>query len=253
MKSTRHTWQYFSLLMLVWTLSGCLENRNTSHLCTNHPQICEGLNINDGQCNQLRTHLIWLRYDQLENPSEFKKFDELALTKEYAKCMHLAGQIEVTTLDSKKTLRIEALHQAQKAVEQIEQELETSHQPSIIYHRWTQGDVSALEKFLALEKTEHLDTPELQYGLATYYIKRDRPHAIFILKKGLTFYDGRDGRTLTETLPKILQSLATTTHAENLLDEAYFWAMVGDHFSVPIVNEKRLNLLYPMTEKNDAI
>ncbi|MCP4884984.1 MAG: DUF2989 domain-containing protein [Flavobacteriales bacterium] len=238
--------QFFSCLLFAFLLSGCIENRSTAHLCINHPQICEGLNINDGQCNQIRTQLLWLRFDQIDNPSEFKLFDELELTKTYAQCMEVAGQTQSTTLKSKQRLRTESLIAAYQAIENIEAKLEASYLPSIIYYRWTKGDPDALDDFLKLENTDLLNTPELQLGLATYYHSKDKTYTLQILKKGLSFYDGRNNETLKKTVPELIKHLATTAHANNQLDEAYLWSLIGKNFAVPIVDEKRLALLYPM-------
>lgn len=232
-------------------LSGCFEsNRSTNQLCENRPQICHGLNNNDGQCRHERTDLIWMRYDVDQEPSDLNKFDELIITKKYAKCMDLAAQIESTTLKSKRTLRTEALLHAYDSIEKIEQDLKSSYQPSIIYYRWSQGDKEAVEQFLKLEETHYLDTPELQLGLATYYVNKDKSHTIDILLKALSLYDGRAGQTQNRTLPEIIKTLATSYHGIGKLNEAYLWALVGENLGLPVANDAQLKLLYPMTDKN---
>ncbi|MDD1781332.1 DUF2989 domain-containing protein [Enterovibrio sp. ZSDZ35] len=230
-------------------LSGCFEsNRSTAQLCENYPQICHKLNVRDGQCRHERTDLIWMRFDVEKKPSDLNKFDELMLTKKYARCMELSAQIETTTLKERKTKRTEALYHAYDSIERIEEELTTSYQPSIIYYRWTQGDNDALDQFLRLEETEYLDTPELQLGLATYYVDKDKEHTIDILLKSLSFYDGRAGETRDKTVPEAVKSLATANHSLGLLDEAYMWALVGQDLGLPIAKEAQLKLLYPMPD-----
>ncbi|MDF2185734.1 DUF2989 domain-containing protein [Grimontia hollisae] len=234
-------------------LVGCFENnRSTAQLCENYPQICYKLNIRDGQCRHERTDLIWKRYDVVKKGSDLNKFDELLLTKKYAKCMELAAQIETTTLKAKKTLRTEALFHAYDAIEMLENDLKNSYQPSIIYYRWTQGDNEALEQFLKLEETEYLDTPELQLGLATYYVDKDKTHTIELLLKALSFYDGRAGKTREEVIPEVIKSLATANHSLGKLDNAYFWALVGGKLGLPIAKEAQLKLLYPMADARRA-
>lgn len=234
-------------------LSGCFENhRSTAKLCEDNPQICYQLNVRDGQCRHERTDLIWQRNKVSKKPSELNRFDELLLTKEYAKCMELAAQIETTTLKEKKTLRTEALFHAYDSIEKIEQELKSSYQPSIIYYRWTQGDNEALEQFLKLEETNYLDTPEMQLGLATYYVDRDKVHTIKLLMKALSYYDGRDGDTREKTIPNVVKSLATANHSLNNLDTAYMWALVGGELGLSIAKEAQLKLLYPMSDSRRA-
>ncbi|USH01632.1 DUF2989 domain-containing protein [Grimontia kaedaensis] len=234
-------------------LAGCFEsNRSTAQLCENYPQICQKLNVRDGQCRHERTDLIWKRYDVIKKDSDLNKFDELLLTKKYAKCMELAAQIETTTLKSKKTLRTEALFHAYDAIDSIEQKLKSSYQPSIIYYRWTQGDNEALEQFLKLEETEYLDTPELQLGLATYYVDKDKEHTIKLLLKALSYYDGRAGETREKAIPDVVKSLATANHSIGKLDDAYMWALVGGELGLPIAKEAQLKLLYPMADSRRA-
>lgn len=234
-------------------LAGCFEsNRSTAQLCENYPQICNKLNVQDGQCRHERTDLIWKRYDVVKKESDLNKFDELLLTKKYAKCMELAANIETTTLKSKKTLRTEALFHAYDAIDKLEQQLKSSYQPSIIYYRWTQGDNEALEQFLKLEETEYLNTPELQLGLATYYVDKDKEHTIKLLLKALSYYDGRAGETREKAIPDVVKSLATANHSIGKLDEAYLWALIGGELGLPIAKEAQLKLLYPMADSRRA-
>ncbi|OEE70100.1 hypothetical protein A1OO_04810 [Enterovibrio norvegicus FF-33] len=235
-------------------LAGCFEsNRSTAQLCENYPQICNKLNTEDGQCRHERTDLIWLRFDVIKKPSDLNKFDELQLTKKYAKCMSLAAQIESTTLKSKKTLRTEALFHAYDTIDQLELELKSSYQPSIIYYRWTQGDQEALEQFLKLEETEYLDSPEMQLGLASYYVDKDKVHTINLLMKSLTLYDGRSSMTMEKTIPDVVKSLATANHSLGKLDEAYMWALVGSELGLAIAKEAQIKLLYPMIDERRAL
>ncbi len=230
-------------------ITGCFEsNRSTAQLCENNPSICAKLNVQDGQCRHERTDLIWKRFNVLKKPSDLNKFDELMLTKKYARCMELVAQIETTTLKAKKTLRTEALFHAFDSIERLELELKSSYQPSIIYYRWTQGDNEALEQFLKLEETEYLDTPELQLGLATYYVDKDKLHTIDLLQKSLMLYDGRAGKTRDKTVPEAIKSLATANHSLGNLDIAYLWALVGSEMDLPVAKQAQLKLLYPMED-----
>ncbi|PCS22226.1 DUF2989 domain-containing protein [Candidatus Enterovibrio escicola] len=238
-----------SAMLGILLIVGCFEkNRSTSQLCDNNLQLCTGLNLRDGQCRYERTDLIWQRYEVLKKSSDLGKFDELMMTKKYAKCMDLAAQIESTTLQSKKTLRTEALLHSFDSIARLEKELKNSYQPAIIYYRWTQGDKEALDQFLKLEETEYLNTPEMQLGLATYYIDKDKVHTINLLLKTLAFYNGRAGYTRDRTVPEAIKSLATSNHSLGKLDEAYFWALVGSQLNLPITNEAQLKLLYPMND-----
>lgn len=252
MKATHRIFSFKMTTTLLGSLllMGCFEsNRNTKQLCENSPQICNKLNLPDGQCRHERTDLIWMRFEVEKKPLDLNKFDELLLTKKYAKCMGLAAQIETTTLKSKKTRRTEALYHAFDSIARLEKELKSSYQPSIIYYRWSQGDKEAIEQFLKLEETEYLDTSELQLALATYYVNKDKLHTITLLLKSLSFYDGRAGKTRNKIIPEVIKTLATSYHSQGNLDMAYLWAMIGKNLDIPIAKEAKLKLFYPMSNE----
>lgn len=237
-------------LLWVLVLTGCFESdRKTNQLCENNPRLCNDLNTGDAQCQNERTDLIWGRLRVQKKSSDLHKFDELLLTKKYAKCMESAAQIETTTLKSKKTRRTEALYSALDSIERIENALKLSYQPSIIYYRWSQGDKDAMAQFLKLEETEYLNTSELQLALATYYVNKDKSHTITLLLKSLTFYDGKAVNTRKKIIPEAIKTLATSHHALGNVDAAYLWALIGRKLGLPIATDARLKFLYPMSDK----
>lgn len=229
-------------------LTGCFEGRqNTKKVCGDNPELCAELNVGDGQCRFERSDLVFQRLAVKEKPSDLNKFEELKLVKRYQRCMELVASIEPTTLKSKKTLRTEALFHAYEEIDRLNEELRDSYQPAIIYYRWSHGDNAALEQFLKLEGTKYLETPELQLGLATYYVDKDKPKTIIILKHALALFDGKNGDTREKVLPEAIKSLATANHASQNMDAAYMWAMVGKQFNLPITNQTQLDRMYPMS------
>lgn len=236
-----------SLPMLL--INGCFDrSRSTAQICETNPKLCHKLNLNDGQCNVERAKLIRQRLTTVEKPTDLNKFDELLVTKKYAKCMELATQIEVVTLKEKKSLRTEALHHAYNSITRIEQELKASYQPSIIYYRWTQGDKEAQEQFLKLEHTEYLNNPQLQLALATYYANKDKNKTIMALEKGLSFYNGDEESEERQIVTEIIKTLATVNHSVANLKLAYLWVLVGEEFGIPVVGKDKLKRLYPLTD-----
>ncbi|ATF10321.1 DUF2989 domain-containing protein [Candidatus Enterovibrio altilux] len=246
---TTFSFKFAATLFVTSGLNGCFENnRSTAQLCKNNSQLCAKLNVRDGQCRHERTDLIWQRYNVMKKPTDLNKFDELVLTKKYARCMELVAQIETTTLKSKKTKRTEALFHAFDSIDRIERDLKNSYQPSIIYYRWTQGDNEALEQFLKLEETRYLDTSEMQLGLATYYFDKDKLHTLSLLLKALSLYDGRAGHTRDNVVPEVIKSLATANHSLGNMDDAYLWALIGSQLDLPVANQTQLRQLYPMND-----
>ncbi|WBA14083.1 DUF2989 domain-containing protein [Salinivibrio proteolyticus] len=238
----------FAGVMLL-LLAGCEGEPTTNQVCDTHPELCEGLNIGDGQCRFERSDLIFKRLAVDEKPSDLNKLAELKQTQVYLRCMELVAGIEPTTLKERKTKRTEAVYHAYDSIERLERELKDSYQPPVIYYRWSQGDNSALPQFLKLEGTQHLETPQLQLGLATYYVTRDRHKTVRILLHVLELYDGNDEEVRDEVIPEAIKSLATTNHALERFDHAYLWAKVGKDYNLPIADSDQLARLYPLSEE----
>ncbi|SIN77377.1 DUF2989 domain-containing protein [Salinivibrio sp. ES.052] len=232
-------------------LTGCDGAPTTTQVCETHPELCEGLNTGDGQCRFERSDLIFDRLAVYQNPSDLNKLSELKQTKLYLRCMELVAEIEPTTLKERKTTRTEAVYHAYDSITRLESELEASYQPPVIYYRWSQGDNSALPQFLKLEGTRHLETPQLQLGLATYYVSRDKPKTVRILLHTLELYDGHDNTVMKNVIPEAIKSLATTNHALKRFEHAYLWAKVGQSYNLPIASGDRLSRLYTLTEQQE--
>ncbi|ODA33510.1 hypothetical protein A8L45_09870 [Veronia pacifica] len=243
------------VLLAVFTLVSCTENhRSTNQLCASNKALCEKLNLDDNQCKDERTALIWQRYESKEKPRDMVKFTELKLTKIYIKCMTVSAQIQTTTLKEKLSRRSVALFHAKDSERRLEKELETSPLPEIILYRWSQGDKKALEQYLRLEDTPYLDSTELQLGLASYYIDKDKAHAAYILVKALTYYKGHTGEVRDKAVSEAVKSLATSYHALEKVENAYFWAMVGNFLELPVAGPKKLEMMYPMEpETRDSL
>ncbi|WBA07977.1 DUF2989 domain-containing protein [Salinivibrio kushneri] len=244
--------RYFYPLGLIASLlllAGCEGEPTTNQVCETHPELCAGLNTGDGQCRFERSDLIFDRLSVYQNPSDLNKLAELKQTKVYLRCMELVAEIEPTTLKERKTKRTEAVYHAYDAIERLENELKESYQPPVIYYRWSQGDNSALPQFLKLEGTRHLETPQLQLGLATYYVSRNKTKTVEILLHALELYDGDNDTVRKEVIPEAIKSLATTNHALKRFEHAYLWAKVGESYNLPIARGDRLARLYPLTEQ----
>ncbi|ASU22591.1 DUF2989 domain-containing protein [Vibrio qinghaiensis] len=239
------------ILSLSLLISGCFENnRDTDKLCADNPNLrCERLNINDGQCRVPRTDLIWHRFEVLKNPSDSNKIKEYGLVQAYRKCLELASQIQAIDQTELKQRRFSALINTGKDLEQIEQELQSSSSAETLYFLWSQiGDKRAQREFLQREGKPELDTAEMQYALATFYVQRDREKAIYLLHRTL------------ELSPKgsinldAIKSLASTNQILKQSEKAYIWAMVGKTFNIPVASETELKLLYGFDQnKFDAL
>lgn len=226
-------------------LSGCLEGRvNTKELCAKTPALrCEPLNMNDGQCRVPRTDLVWHRKEVLASPTDENKIKEFQYVHAYQKCLDLAAQIEPSKVGNKKEQRFTALMHTYDEKKRILEELKQSDSPQALYFLWTQGDSHALRQFLKLENSRQVQTAELQYALATYYVTRDREKSIRLLNNALTFSDPDNFNT------HIIESLASTNHALKRKEHAYIWVLVGKEFELPVASERNLMVLYQFSDE----
>ncbi|MDB1123382.1 DUF2989 domain-containing protein [Vibrio algarum] len=238
------------LLSSCLVLFGCFEGRiNTNKLCDKNPDLrCDQLNMDDGQCRVNRTDLIWHRKETLESPTDSNMIQEFHFVKAYHKCLQLAAQIEPSKTGDKKEKRFNALLHSIDEEKRLLAELSTHDSPEALYFLWTQGQQSAIRKFLQLEKSGKLNTAELQYALATYYITRDREKTVNLLNNALKLSD-------EETLNiEILEALASVNHALKRSERAYVWVIVSKEFGVPVASERDLTVLYNFSsEKKEQL
>lgn len=237
------------LLSSCLVLFGCFEGRmNTKNLCKKNPDLqCDQLNMEDGQCRIQRTNLIWHRKETLAAPTDSNLIKEFNFVKTYHTCLELAAQIEPSKAGDKKEIRFNALMHTIDEEKRLLTELATHNSPEALYFLWTQGEHSAIRKFLALEKTGQLNTAELQYALATYYIARDKKKTIKLLNNALILSEEKNINI------GILESLASVNHSLKRKERAYVWVIVGKEFGVSVASERDLMVLYnlPDTKKEE--
>jgi len=228
-------------LVVPIALSGCFENRrSTDKLCAENPVLqCERLNVGDGQCRLPRTDLIWHKYDALKDPSISNKIKQHTLTREYRRCLELASQIQTIDQTELKQKRVNALVNAADDMERLVEELKQNRTPESLYFLWSQeGDHQARREFLQMEGQPELETAQMQYALATFYITRDREKTLKLLNHALELSEPDNVNV------EVLKSLASTYHGAGDRERAYIWAMVGKEFNVPIASESELALMY---------
>ncbi|NVC93559.1 DUF2989 domain-containing protein [Vibrio natriegens] len=238
-------WLLASLATL--SITGCFErNISTEQLCKNNPELrCEMLNIDDGQCRIPRTNLIWHRYEQFKHPSEEKQREEYGVVAEYRKCLELASQIAPIDQSELKAQRFNALVHSIDELERIVSELKVSEKPETLYFLWSQtGDTQAQHRFLQMEGSPKLNTAEMQYALATFYVNRDTPKTLILLNNALSL-SNEDNLN-----PVILKSLASIHQGQGEKKRAYLWAMVAKRFGVSVADEKQLQRMFDFNDPN---
>ncbi|KLV03903.1 hypothetical protein ABT56_16860 [Photobacterium aquae] len=235
---------YITTILATATLTGCFDRpRTTESLCEKHPEICQDTNLRDSQCRLPRTHLIWQRYDVLNTPSDLEKFKELKLTYDYQECLEYAALIEPREEKERKSRRTQALINAYTAIERLLQELSDSTEPEILYFRWGQGDHKALDQFLSKEGLPEMETPEIQFALASIYSAKDQDKTIRLLNHALELYSPDQ-----PIKQEIIQSLATHAHQRGQSQQAFLWGRVGIELGMAVSSTEKLNAFYPMDD-----
>ncbi|MGO1297112.1 MAG: DUF2989 domain-containing protein [Vibrio sp.] len=233
------------ITVLAVLLSGCFENRkNTTKLCADNPSLqCERLNVDDGQCRITRTDLIWQRYSVLKDASVDNLIHEYHAVAAYQKCLNLASQIRAIDQTELKQQRFLALSNSIEDEKKLITRIRELKDPKALYFLWSQvGDHNARRHFLQMEGQPELNTPQMQYALATFYTTRDSKKTIHLLNHALELYRDDDDINLD-----ILKSLASTYQLTDDKPQAYIWAMVAKQYGVDIASAQELQLLYGFT------
>lgn len=182
----------------------------------------------------------------LSAPTEANSVKDYYLLKEYRKCLELASQIQPIEQADLKARRFNALMFTINEQQRVTQSLGATTTPETLYFLWSEtGDHAASRRFLAMEGSPQLDTPELQYALATYYISRDKTKTYQLLNRSLELSQG-----VSSVTNDVIQALASVTQSLDQPEQSYLWAMVATEFDIPIASENELRLMFNLTDSN---
>jgi hypothetical protein len=211
----------FYVLCIFFVLSGCEKGQDFATLCEENPSICQEFE-EDSWCKRERISVGFSNLNHKNDPSEENKFNQLISYESYGKCMQLASKIEHVKLKHKKTMRLGNVNKAQARLKEISEKTKGMKHPSLLYFHWTRYlDNNALSDFLALENTNQLETPSLQFNLATYYAKIDQNKTLNLLYHALELTN-KDETVNTE----IFKSISTIFADKKKQKQAYIWSKV---------------------------
>lgn len=228
----------FVVLFFLIILSGCDSGPSFAQLCEENPEIC-GEFHDDSWCKRERIAVGSANIQHKIKADDLQKFNQLIAYENYNKCVTHASKIEHIKLKEKKTRRIENMMKARLRIEEIAEQTRTSEHPRLLYFHWTRYlNEQALEKFLALEGTNELETPESQYELATYFIKRDQDKTLQLLFHSLELHN-----TETQINVEVFKSLSSIFADKNQPKQSYIWLKVLQLYmpSDPSISENTLN------------
>lgn len=217
--------------------SGCNKHPTFADLCASNPNICKEFQ-EDSWCKQERISVGFANLAHTKTSGDIQKFNQLLSYEDYAQCMEHASKIEHIKFKEKQTMRITNVVKAKKKIEEISQATKSSKHPNLLYYHWSRYlDNEALQEFLNLEKTNQLETPELQLNLATYYAKKDPNKTLSLL------YHALELTTMDEPINnEVFKSIATLFADKKKHRQVYIWSKILVMHSPEDIGIKSVNL-----------
>ncbi|TWX73816.1 DUF2989 domain-containing protein [Colwellia sp. C1TZA3] len=210
-----------AMLLPFCTLMACENRPNFSDLCEQHTKICQEFQ-EDTWCKQERVAVGFANLADKSDANDSNKYQQLIAYEGYEKCMVHAAKIEHIKLKTKQTMRIDNVVKAQAKIKAIALATQNSEHPDLLFFHWSRYlNQHSLNKFIALEGNELLETPNRQINLASYYIKHDTNKTLSLLYHALELYPS-DGTIDTE----IFQSLASIFSHKKEHKQAYVWSKI---------------------------
>lgn len=208
---------------------------STKQLCKDDPQLCRGLN-QDGWCQNQREIVVYKEFELKQSRTELGLYDALLAWEEYRDCIELAAHVEMKRLKIRQSQRVEGYIRAEQAINDYVKETATSSHPNLLWYHWSrEGNKEAYAKFIALEQSGQLNTPELVLNIAAHYAEFDQERAIGYLLKALTMYQDED-----DIDPNIFSKLTTLTYQVKDYRHSYVWALITQEKEAGVVDMSKL-------------
>ena len=212
-----------TVLLSILVLTGCEEPLTQAKICKETPGLCNDLN-KDSHCKKERAEVIVARYHEYKQPTEENKYTLLQGFESYIQCVSLAAKIEHIKLKEKTTSRVEGHLVSLKEMTRLYQDTKGTNHPGLLYYHWSRNnDQSALTKLLSLENDPSVtNDAQMQFFLATYYIKSDEEKTIDLLYKTLELNKAGE-----EPNPEIYMTLVSLFNKHEKYKHAYTFARVA--------------------------
>ncbi|BDF94753.1 DUF2989 domain-containing protein [Pseudoalteromonas sp. KAN5] len=212
-----------SVLLSLLALTGCEQPLTLTKVCEDTPGLCNDLNT-DSHCKALRAEVIMARYHEYKQPTDDNKYLLLKGFEKYDQCVSLAAKIEHIKLKTKTTSRVEAHLTSIKEMTRLYQDTKNTDHPGLLYYHWSRNNnQSALTKLLALENDPSVtQSAEMQFFLASYFIKFDEEKTIDLLYKTLELNKANETPN-----PEIYTTLVSLFYKHEKYKHAYTFAKVA--------------------------
>lgn len=215
-------YKLFTLSLVFPLISACDNGPSLRSICETHSEICQDLNT-DAWCRNERRLVIFGRYEEMSTPTDEVRYQLIQNFEAYSKCVHKASLIEHIKLKEKTTSRVNGYVTSIKELKRLSEATKDSNHPHLLYWHWSRnGDEAALSRFLKLRDTGVLQTPELQFKLATHYVKYNQDLTIDTLYHALELYDGSEPLNT-----EILTTLSTLYLKQEKFKHAYVWGKIA--------------------------
>lgn len=209
------------LFCIIFLLFGCDRKPTFATLCEDHPSICQEFE-EDSWCKTERIAVGFSNLNHLNTPNDQNKFNQIISYENYAECMGQASKIEHIKFKDKRHKRIGNVVKAKNKINDITKQTANSKHPDLLYFHWSRHlNHHSLNAFLALENTNALETPHLQFNLATYYAKTDSNKTLRLLYHALELTNKND-----HINTEIFKSISTIFADKKKQKQAYIWSKV---------------------------
>jgi len=250
-KTRRVSVRFFWLVLSCMLLSGCDQffGKSIADICKEYPQMCSDLNP-DAWCRAEKSNIIKHRYQNFLTPSDDLKYKLLLNFEDYRECIGKASQIEHIKLREKTTGRVKGLLTAERQLQRLARDTEDSPDPRLVYYHWSRfGSEIHEKKFLEYRDAGLLETPELQVGLASLYIKNNLPLTVETLYHALELYPEQ-----SEIDIEIFNSLVSIFVKQQKFEQAYTWGYVARKFDAETLDLPQIEVQVRQTSNNiDAL
>lgn len=218
--------QLFSLLSLI-LISACSKIPSMNDLCQLYPQVCADFTA-DSWCKAERKNTVYFHHLNNIEKQDKHQYDGLIALEDYRDCLNIAAKIEHINFKEKTTARINNKNKTIEYIENISNQTADTNEPYMLYYHWSRYlNKNALNKFIALEHAGELESPELQFFLATYYIKIDRQKTLGHLFHALELYQAGEQINV-----EIIKSIVSIFTDKKEYKQAYIWLKVLQEYNL---------------------
>jgi|TARA_B110000908_G_C10153826_1_gene402670 hypothetical protein len=208
-------------ICLLLLITSCDSGPSLTKICQLDKELCQVF-TEDSWCKLERKNVIIGSSLAKKTQEDIQKFNLLLNLEDYSKCLNHAKKIEHIKLKSKKSLRIENFLKSKQLIKEVSEDTKNSTHPSLLFYHWSRyTNKEALNSLLLMEGSAALDTPEAQFNLASYYVKRDKYKTLSLLFHALELYKKDEVINV-----EIFSSLVTIFQNSERAKQAYIWLKV---------------------------